>query len=121
VYAQLPIDQQLAGIGIGTDDTAEGTFRGHSDWLRIIWDTGIIGFALFAWLQILILRAILRMRGSERYVFLALFAAVNVMMLASNSYNLRIQVSQVYYIMLAFIEIPPNRPQTERATVTAAH
>ncbi len=110
LYARLPIDQQLAGIGIGTKDTREGTWGGHNDWLRIIWDTGMIGFALFAWLQILILRAILRMNGRERYVFLAIFAAVNVMMLVSNSYTLRIQVGQLYYMILAFIEIPRQRP-----------
>jgi len=120
LYAKLPIDQQIAGIGIGVHSTSEdNTVGGHSDWLRILWDTGIIGFALFAWLQILILRAILRMRGRERHVFLALFAAVNVMMLVSNSYTLRIQVGQLYYMILAFIEIPPHRAQTERVPVRA--
>jgi O-antigen ligase len=119
MYAQLPIDKQIAGIGVGVDDTEEGEFLGHNDWLRIVWDTGIIGFVLFAWLQILILRAILRMHGRERHVFLALFAAVSVMMAVSNSYTLRIQVGQLYYMILAFIEIPPNRTQTERVTVRA--
>jgi O-antigen ligase len=123
-YARLPIDQQLAGIGIGTEFTSEGEFGGHNDWLRILWDTGIIGFVLFAWLQILILRAILRMRGRERHVFLALFAAVNVMMLVSNSYNMRIQVSQLYYMILAFIEIPRRHLKNDdaemRATTTVA-
>jgi O-antigen ligase len=108
-FMRLPIDQKLAGIGIGVEFTDAGEFQGHNDWLRIVWDTGIIGFALYAWLQILILRAILRMRGSERHVFLALFAAVNVMMAVSNSYVLRIQVSQLYYMILAFIEIPRQR------------
>jgi O-antigen ligase len=114
-YIQLPIDQKLAGVGIGVESTDTGEFMGHNDWLRIVWDTGIIGFALFAWLQILILRAILRLRGSERYVFLAIFAAVNVMMAVSNSYILRIQVSQLYYMILAFIEIPQKKEQTEKA------
>jgi len=125
MYAQLPIDQQIAGIGIGVRSTSEDdAVGGHSDWLRILWDTGIIGFVLFAWLQILILRAILRMRGSERHVFLALFAAVNVMMLVSNSYTLRIQVGQLYYMILAFIEIPRQRLKNDdakmRATTTVA-
>jgi hypothetical protein len=115
MYANLPIDKQLAGIGIGVRNTSEGDWvGGHSDWLRILWDTGLIGFVLFAWLQILILRAILRVRGSERHVFLALFAAVNVMMLVSNSYTLRIQVGQLYYMILAFIEIPRQRPMMEQ-------
>jgi hypothetical protein len=120
LYAKLPIDQKLAGIGIGVRSTSEDDeVGGHSDWLRILWDTGIIGFVLFAWLQILILRAILRMHGRERYALLALFAAVNIMNAVSNSYIARIQVGQLYYIILAFIEIPPQRAQTERVTVRA--
>lgn len=112
MYVRLPLDQKLAGIGIGADEAPDGSdVGGHSDWFRILWDTGAIGFVLFAWLQILILRAILRLHGIERHLFLALFAAVNVMMLVSNSYNLRIQVSQLYYIILAFIEIPPRSLQ----------
>jgi hypothetical protein len=125
LFAKLPIDQKIAGIGIGVRSTSEDdTVGGHSDWLRVLWDTGIIGFVLFAWLQILILRAILRMRGSERHVFLALFAAVNVMMLVSNSYTLRIQVGQLYYMILAFIEIPrrhlKNDDDEMRATTTVS-
>jgi len=120
MYARLPIDQQIAGIGIGVRSmTEDSEVGGHSDWLRILWDTGIIGFVLFVWLQILILRAILRMHGSERHVFLALFVAVNIMNAVSNSYIARIQVGQLYYIILAFIEIPPTRAQTERMTVRA--
>jgi O-antigen ligase len=118
-FIRLPIDQKIAGIGVGATDSSEGEFLGHNDWLRIIWDTGIIGFVLFAWLQILILRAILRMHGRERYALLALFAAVNIMNAVSNSYIARIQVGQLYCMILAFIEIPPARAQTERAPARA--
>jgi O-antigen ligase len=125
LYAQLPLDEKIAGIGIGVRSTSDDDeVGGHSDWLRVLWDTGIIGFVLFAWLQILILRAILRMRGSERHIFLALFAAVNVMMLVSNSYTLRIQVGQLYYMILAFIEIPRRHLENDdaemRTTTTVA-
>jgi len=120
MYAQLPVDQQIAGIGIGVRSTSEDSeVGGHSDWLRILWDTGMVGFLLFVWLQILILRVILRMRGSERHVFLALFVAVNVMNVVSNSYIARIQVGQLYCMILAFIEIPPTRAQTERVPARA--
>jgi O-antigen ligase len=120
MYATLPIDQEIAGIGVGVRSTSEDeTVGGHSDWLRILWDTGMVGFVLFAWLQILILRAILRMRGRERHVFLALFVAVNVMNAISNSYIARIQVGQLYCMILAFIEIPPHRAQAERVPVRA--
>jgi O-antigen ligase len=119
-FARLPIDQQLAGIGIGTEFTSEGEFSGHSDWFRIVWDTGIVGLLLFAWLQILILRAILRMHGRDRHVFLALFVAVNIMNAVSNSYIGRILVGQLYYMILAYIEIPPKSVLTEETVAGTA-
>jgi len=120
VFARLPIDQQLAGVGIGTDNTSAGRLYGHNDWLRILTDTGLVGLVLFTSIQIFVLRAIFRMDKMHRYAFLALFVAVNVMMAVSNSYTLRIQVSQLYYMILAFIEIPHNRAQTKRIAERAA-
>lgn len=122
LYARLPLDQKLAGIGIGVDEGPKGSsVGGHSDWLRILWDTGLIGLALFVCLQILIFRTILRMHGTQRHVFLAIFAAVNVMMLVSNSYTLRIHVSQLYYVILAFIEIPARSMQPEAVQATGRY
>lgn len=109
VYGGLPFDQKLGGVGIGArgEYSAAGQeILGHSDWLEILTQTGAVGLLLFAALQIVILRRILRMEGQERYTFLALFLAVNFMMVVSNSYAWRIQVSQLYYMMLAFIELP---------------
>jgi O-antigen ligase len=108
VYGELPIDQQLAGVGIGArGQSLDGgeMLYGHSDWLEILTQTGLIGLSLFSVLQILILRAILKMRGGQRFGFLAMFLAVNFMMASSNSYAWRIQVSQLYYMLLAFIEL----------------
>jgi O-antigen ligase len=115
VYAGLPIDQQLAGTGIGArGEFSKGqTIYGHSDWLEILTQTGLVGFVLFAVLQVLILRAILRISGKERYAFLSLFVAVNFMMASSNSYVWRIQVSQLYYMILAFIEVRPRSSDHE--------
>lgn len=66
---------------------------------------------MFAVVQVLMLRAIWRLPAPDRYVFLALFGAVNVMMFVSNSYAWRIQVAHPYYMMLAFIEL---RRQSEK-------
>jgi O-antigen ligase len=119
VFADRPIDEMLAGAGIGnrSGDSAGGTVYGHNDWLEMLTQTGLIGFLLFATLQAVILRKILRMHGNDRYRFLGFFAAVNIMMLVSNSYAWRIQVSQLYYMMLAFIEIPTNRSEAEGAHI----
>jgi O-antigen ligase len=134
LFVGLPIDRQLAGVGHGAGTSPADTPRehyvsreynvlGHNDWLEMLMTTGLVGFLLFAALQILILRAILRMPGKERYLFLSLAVAVDVMMLASNSFVWRIQVSQLYYMMLGIIETRSSNAQTEdtgiRATVKA--
>jgi O-antigen ligase len=110
VFADLPIDRQIAGAGLGNrpEPGANQVFYGHNDWLEVLTQTGIIGLGLFLALQILILRAILRIPGREKYMYLAMFAAVEFMMTVSNSYLWRIQVSHLYYIVLAFIELSPR-------------
>lgn len=115
VFSGLPLDQKIAGVGIGAiENVGDGqSLYGHNDWLGFLTQTGLIGLALFTALQVAVLRAILLMPARERYVFLALFTAVNVMMAVSNSYAWRIQVSHLYYIMLAFIEMPRGRVEEE--------
>ena len=109
-FAALPIDQLLAGVGIGRNYQQQDLeLMGHSDWLEILTNTGIIGFILFAALQVFMLRAILKMERRDKFIFLAMFCAVNVMMLVSNSYVWRIQVSHLYYMALAFVEV--RRPR----------
>lgn len=108
VFAALPIDQKLAGVGIGSrvSEKTGQVLYGHNDWLEMLTQTGIVGVALFAMLQLLIFLAILRLPPERhRYPYLALFVSVNVMMVLSNSYAWRIQVGHLYYIILAFIEL----------------
>jgi O-antigen ligase len=109
VFAERPIDAKLAGAGIGNRSgigEAGGQVFGHNDWLELLTQTGLIGLALFAALQFLIFKKLLRMEGNKKYAFLSLFIAVNLMMFVSNSYVWRIQVGHLYYMILAFIELP---------------
>jgi len=113
VFAEFPIDQKLAGAGIGNKDptgTRTDVLDSHNDWLDLPMQTGIVGLTLFVLLQFLILRAILKLRGQERYFFLAMFVAVNFMMAVSNSYVYRIAVCQTYYMVLALIELRHSKP-----------
>lgn len=107
IFANAPFDQQLAGVGIGNkgEFSVQERLYGHNDWLELLTQTGAVGLLLFMMIQVTIFRVIRRMRTPERYLFLALFAAVNVMMVVSNSYAWRIQVSQLYYMALAYIEV----------------
>jgi O-antigen ligase len=109
VFYERPIDEQLAGAGIGNRHQEDEEVRGHNDWLEMLTQTGVVGFLLFAALQFAILRRILRMEGKDKWAFFALFAAVSLMMLVSNAYAWRIQVSQLYYMIMAFIELPMSR------------
>jgi len=119
LFASLPIDQKIAGAGLGSvgKEVSDGMLIGHSDWLTILTQTGLVGFALFSVLQVLLFMTILRMRGKERYAYLALFAAVNVMMMVSNSYAWRIQVSQLYYMLLAYIEVRQSQAMSSQGAV----
>jgi hypothetical protein len=107
LFGALPIDRQLAGVGIGNRDSFsdEDVIDSHSDWIDVLMQTGIVGVVLLLVIQLLILRAILRMAKGEKYAYLALFFAINTMMLVSNSFVWRIQVSHLYFIMLAFVEL----------------
>lgn len=107
VFAELPLDQKLAGVGIGSrySEQTGKVLYGHNDWLELLTQTGIVGVVLYGALQVLIGLAILRLPSAYRYTYLAVFIAVNVMMVFSNSYAWRIQVSQLYYLVLAFIDL----------------
>lgn len=107
-FSALPIDRQLAGIGIGNKVgfqgySGEGFVDSHNDILDVLMQTGIVGFLLFAALQIALLKEILRLSGPVRYCFFAIFIAVTAMNLASNSYINRFGLAQMYYLLLVYV------------------
>jgi hypothetical protein len=116
-FQELPVDQEIAGFGIGNmfakeDVTGqEWLLRkdSHNDYLRVMFHTGVIGLILFITVQLAILHSILRLDGKVKYAFLALFAAVAVMNALSNSYVMRFGVAQVYYIVMAYVEVLRTR------------
>lgn len=117
-FVTLPLDRQLAGVGIGNDASKPGSdlsqiIESHNDFLQVLMQTGIVGFVLFIGLQFAVLRAILRLEGYERSAFLAVFIAVTVMNFSSNSYVARFGLAQMLYVLLAYVEIPRSAARGE--------
>jgi O-antigen ligase len=106
IFSDLSIDRQLAGLGVGNKVTSgEGVEDSHNDYLDTLMETGIIGLSLYVALQLAILVAILRMPLSIRHAFIGIFVAVALMNFASNSYITRSGLAQMYFLVMAYVEI----------------
>lgn len=120
-FSELPIDRKLAGVGIGNKSDAQARLNfvpddirnSHNDYIELLMQTGLVGFVLYLTLQVLILKAILRLDGRERYVFLALFLAVSLMNFVSNSYITRFGIAQLFYLVMAYVEVSKIRIRQE--------
>lgn len=109
ILESMPIDRQLAGVGIGNKvsfGSTEGVVDSHNDYLEVLMHTGVVGLLLYLLMQLLMIRKILRLPGRDKHVFLGVFMAVVVMNLASNSYITRSAIAQVLFLILAYIELP---------------
>lgn len=115
LFADLPLDRQLAGAGVGHNRLA-GFIDSHNDILDLLIQTGIIGLSIYLALQIVILRRLLQLRGMEKHMFVALFTTVFIMNLASNSYIARFGLAQMYYIVIAFVDIRLS-PRVRRSSL----
>jgi len=110
LFAGLPLDRQLAGVGIGFN-RLPGFVDSHNDLLDVLIQTGVVGAVLFIILQVAIFRRIGSLPTIERRMFQAIFLAVLVMNFASNSYISRFGLAQMYYLVMAYIEL--HRRQKE--------
>jgi len=128
-FLGVPVDQQLAGIGIG-NNLGEETGRAddyilnkdtHNDFFRVMLHTGIVGLLLFVGLQLAILSRILRLDSGVKYAFLAIFAAVTVMNLVSNSYITRFGLAQMFYFLMAYVELPSKKGKATMARDPSEH
>lgn len=116
-FAEMPIDRQLAGVGIGNKEGiggSEGITDSHNDFLDVFIQTGVVGFLLFLGIQGAFLKKILALERHERGVFLAIFISVMIMDFVSNSYVTRFGLAQMYFILLSYIEA---RRQSHAASV----
>lgn len=113
-FFRLPIDQQLAGNGLGHFLLGADT---HNDFLGVMVYTGLVGLSLFLLLQVLIFARIRHLPEISRWPFMALFAAVTSMNLVSNSYVNRVELAQMLYLVLAYIDLPRRSEPVGRAGV----
>jgi O-antigen ligase len=117
-FLELSIDRKLAGVGIGNRGNPGGDeeiWNSHNDFLEVLMQTGIVGLILFLGIQVALLRGVRRLRGRERYLFLSLFTTVMVMNVASNSYVSRFGLAAMYYMLMAYIELPETTREGGKA------
>jgi len=125
-FAALPVDRQIAGIGIGNSlaNEASGDYLwldAHNDFLRVALHTGIVGLLLYLALQVAIFRRVLRLEPSARHLLLAAFLAVMAMNVVSNSYVARFGMAQMFYLLMVFVEVraPGAQPRAVGDPVVA--
>jgi O-Antigen ligase len=118
IYAELPLDRQLAGVGIGNwvtgrgeqfsrdKITAENVWNSHNDFLEVLMETGAVGLVMILTINITMALAIARMPHQDKSVFGALFVAVAIMNFLSNSYINRFGLAQLYFMLMTYVELP---------------
>lgn len=114
VYINLPIDQIVAGAGIGNVDANDGTSEivlSHNDYITVLVQTGIVGFVLYMGIQLLMLQRIIGMRGREKFAFAAMFLAVVAISIGVNAYVTRTALGQLYFFVMSYLEIAERRKQ----------
>ena len=117
-WSEAPLLNQLTGMGVkipglrGGPGTVGDTVRPwgdpHSDWLYALMSLGLVGFGILVGLFASILRSILRIRGEEKFALLALFAAVVLMNLMSNSYITRFALFQMFFMVVVYADLRPS-------------
>lgn len=116
-FHQLPLEKKITGMGLGgqfatsqhgqTTITGNGeVFDSHNDFLQTVMEFGLVGLGLLMALYVSIWRAIGRMPEGERFVFRSFFIAVLVMNFVSNSYISRFGLSQLFFMLMIYVEQP---------------
>lgn len=123
LFAMKPFDRQLAGIGIGnfertptwneTINPDSKIWNSHNDYLETLFEVGAIGLIIVIMMYFAMYRSVMRIKGQERYLFIALLNAVVVMNFLSNSYISRFAIAQLFYIIIVYAELPDKKEKSE--------
>ena len=118
IYSSLPIHRKFMGVGIGnkygTATWKDPDIRGHvvdshNDWFQVFIATGPVGFILMVGIYASLYSSILRIPGRERCAYVALFVSVVAMNAVSNSYFTRFALSQMFYMLMVYVEFAQYR------------
>jgi O-antigen ligase len=124
VWRQAPLLNQLTGLGVKYPEVSptqmpkfgtfvDGTIRPwpdpHNDWLFVLLSLGAIGLAILVGLFGSMLRAILSIHGKEKFALLGLFAAVVMMNALSNSYIVRFQLFQMFFMLMVYVDLKSTK------------
>jgi O-antigen ligase len=118
-WRQAPLLNQITGMGVnhwgvsparrpmGTslDGTIQAWPNPHNDWLFVFLSFGVVGVVFFVGLFGSILRAILRIRGAEKFSLLGLFVAVVVTNGMSNSYITEFTLFQMFSMVMVYVDL----------------
>lgn len=87
----------------------------HNDYLDVMMQTGIVGLILYLGIQIALIAATLKIPGREKHIFLAMYLAIAIMNIASNSYVTRSGMAQLFYLVAAYVELR-RKQESEQTT-----
>jgi O-antigen ligase len=122
-WRQAPLLNQITGMGVKYWDihptrmpefgpSFDGTVRPwpdpHNDFLFVLLSLGAIGLVIFIGLFASILRAILGIRGKEKFALLGLFVAVMMMNVLSNSYITNFVLFQMFFMLMVYADLKSN-------------
>lgn len=121
-FTNLPLDQKIAGFGIGRHLTVFGDeLVSHNDYMDLLLRTGIVGLLLYLLRELLFLKAIFGVQAVRvRQLFFCLFAAVVVMNMVSVSYIGRFGLGQMYAMVLAYVGLRRSAENT-RPAISGSH
>lgn len=121
-FTDLPLDQKIAGFGIGRRLTVFGDeLVSHNDYMDLLLRTGIVGLLLYLLRELLLLKAIFGVQAVRvRQLFFCLFAAVVVMNMVSVSYIGRFGLGQMYAMVLAYVGLRRSAENT-RPAISGSH
>lgn len=121
IFEKASWEHKLAGLGIGNwhgssepESGQRQIVNSHNDWLQTMLEVGVIGLVILLMMYFLMLRAILRMRSTEKYAFISLWLAVVFMNFVSNSYVSRVPLAQLFFMLLVYVELTIEQPWTQR-------